>query len=226
MNFMKTLKITILALVAVLLLDACSIQSRRYRKGFHIESLAKHAKSANEPKTKDLSQLNKTQSDANVALDVNANASSSEVNEPTAVVAKAPVAKESKSRKVSGLKVFRTLKTFKKEIQQQVEKKNAIKSKLAEPKESEFNQMAVASFVVAMLSILSTLISGAVPIFGLLGLILALLSLIFSIVALSQLKKAEKKGKGLAIAALVLSIIYFVILLILILAAIALLSTL
>ncbi len=222
---MKTLKITILALVAVLLLDACSIQSRRYRKGFHIESLAKHTKSVNEPKTKDLSQLNKIQSDANATLDVNTNTSNSEVNEPTAVVAKAPVAKESKSRKVSALKVFRTLKTFKKEIQQQVEKKNAIKSKLAEPKESEFNQMAVASFVVAMLSILSTLISGAIPIFGFVGLLLALLSLIFSIVALSQLKKAEKKGKGLAIAALVLSIIYFVILLIAIFAAIALLST-
>ncbi len=210
---MKTLKITILALVAVLLLDACSIQSRRYRKGFHVESFAKHTKSTNEPKTKDLKHLNKVQSDVTIASEMNGQSNGAEVKETTTIVAKAPVSEVSKSKKVSAVKVFRTVKAFKKEIQKQVEKKNTSKPVVGSPMESEFNQIAVASFVLAMLSIVATIASVAIPLAGLLGLLLALGSLILSIIALSQLNKVEKKGKGLAIAALVLSIIYFVILL-------------
>jgi hypothetical protein len=222
---MKGVKITILSLIALLLLDSCSIQSRRYRKGFHVESLAKRSKSST-INTKEVNQLVKIASDKSEKQDLVSGKSDAESGDQ--VSSKAIAKKRAVEKTVNKVKLakhYKTIKTFKKSNEDDLQKKNR-PVLLAKPEtQSEYNHIAVGSFVAAIASMFATLISGVIPILFLVGLFLALISFILSLVALSQIKKDDKKGKGLAIAALVLSIIYFIIILILIIAVIAALST-
>jgi ABC-type multidrug transport system fused ATPase/permease subunit len=206
---MKGIKITILSLIALLLLDACSIQSRRYRKGFHVESLAKRSKSS-VVNTKEVNQLVKVASDKNEKQDLAPINSIAESEHP--VSSKAISKKSSTGKtayKIKLAKQYKTIKTFKKSLEDSLQKRNYPTLKTIPNSEGTHNKVAVGAFVLAMVSIFCTIITFAVPIFSLLAFLTALVSFILAIVALVQFKKDTRKGKGLAIAALVLCILYF-----------------
>jgi hypothetical protein len=212
-NHMKGLKITILSLIALLLLDACSIQSRRYRKGFHVESLAKRSKST-AVNSKEVIQLVKVTSDKNdkqVMVLVNSMSPSENQVSQKSIVKKS-VTRNNSSR-INLANHYKTFKTFKKSIEDSIQRKNYPTLKTYSKPEGTHNKVAVGAFVFAMVSIFSTILSTVNPLFILLSVLAALLSLILSIVALAQFSKDTRKGRGLAIAAMVLSIIYFLIIL-------------
>jgi hypothetical protein len=211
---MKGVKITILSLIALLLLDSCSIQSRRYRKGFHVESLAKRSKSST-INTKEVNQLVKIASDKSEKQDLVSGKSDAESGDQ---VSSKAIAKKSATRKTSNkinlAEQYKTLKTFKKSLEDSLQKRNYPTLKTNSGQEDKYNKLAVASFVL----VLSSLVLSFIPIIP--G-ILFLLGFIFSIIALVQLKKEPMKGRGLAIAALVICCIFLFIFLIAIFAILA-----
>jgi hypothetical protein len=190
-------------------LDACSIQSRRYRKGFHVESLAKRSKSSS-IHTKDVADLVKVSSDKNEKQDL---ATIHSISESENQVNSKSIAKKNTTGKVVSkvklAKQYRTIKSFKKLVDDSLQKKNYPTLKTIPSAEGTHNKVAVGAFVLAMVSIFCTLVSVAIPIFSLLAFLTALVSFILAIVAMVQFGKDTRKGKGLAIAALVLSILYF-----------------
>ncbi len=203
---MKYFYSIILLCLSVLFLDSCSIQSRRYRKGFHVESLARKTKHSSEsklqtakpqPKPENLSlkHLPKKESEVSINGEQNLMAQKSESHQKMS-----PIKKAHQS--------YKTFKQFKKSIQLEIDKGNALPTKIIEDgSEKKYNRLAVASFVL----VISSLVLSFIPIIP--G-ILFLLGFIFSIIALVQLKNKPQKGRGLAIAALVIASILIFILLI------------
>ncbi|MBC6401592.1 MAG: hypothetical protein GDA42_08450 [Ekhidna sp.] len=68
------------------------------------------------------------------------------------------------------------------------------------------NRMAVAGFVLALITVLIIVFFGTLEWLQVLGSIMWVLGLIFSSVGLAKANKPEGKGKGMAVAGLVISI--------------------